>query len=82
MSQAISRLTEEVAQSDLTEAEKRDILEQVEILTDEAKKDAANRKPAIVKAVVSFLDKALSSADKLINVWKTCAPVITSFFGI
>jgi hypothetical protein len=34
-----------------------------------------------IEAAMSFMEKALSSAAKLVIVWKTCAPVIKSFFG-
>ena len=62
---ALSRMTEAIAKSGLAEPRKKELLEQLELVTEETKKPQPERKPAIVKGAVSYLEigtKAVSAS--------------------
>ena len=79
---ALSKMTEAVAKSSLSEQEKKDLLEQLELVTDEAKKPKHERKPAIIKGAFSLLETGTKAIAALAAAWHLCGPLIRKHFGI
>ncbi|NMB87481.1 MAG: hypothetical protein GYA17_03915, partial [Chloroflexi bacterium] len=79
---ALSTLTEQVTHSTLAEGHKQELLEQVELLGEQAEKGPQERKMAIVKGALAFLEKALETAANLATIWSIQGPIIKTFFGI
>lgn len=82
IAKTFSSMTEEVMKSALSENEKGEVLQQVEVLGEQAAKSPAERKPAIVKGAMAFLEKALSVGANLATLWGTWGPAIRTYFGI
>lgn len=81
LSEALSQLTEQIMSSELSEHAKKEVLEQVELIGEEALKEPNHRKPSIVKGSLAFLEKALNAAAGLASIWAVCGPAIRKFFG-
>jgi hypothetical protein len=80
---ALKTLTEGVINApDLTDKEKKDALEVLELLGGEAQQPADKRKQGIVRSVLDSMPKLLSSASALVSLWHTFGPHITSFFDL
>jgi hypothetical protein len=79
---ALSKLTEAIAKSGLAESEKKDLLEQLELVTEETKKPQPERKPAIVKGAISYLEIGTKAVSALTTAWQVCGPLIRKYFGI
>jgi len=82
LAEALAAITEQVANSELAESDKKDTLEQVELLSEQADKEPEDRKLAIVRGALAFLEKALLNAANLTIIWETWGHVIKAFFNI
>ncbi len=79
---ALSQMTEAIAKSRLSESEKKDLLEQLELVTEETKKPQPERKSAIVKGAISYLEIGTKAISALATAWQLCGPLIRKYFGI
>lgn len=82
LSEALTQLTEQIVASKLSDHVKKEALEQVELIGEQAEKEPKDRKPSIVKGSLAFLDKAINAAAGLATIWTVCGPAIRKFFGI
>jgi hypothetical protein len=78
----LAAITEQVTNSTLPAEGKADALQQVEQLGEQAAKEPAQRKPAIIKGSMAFLEKALSVGANLATLWATWGPALSRYFGI
>jgi hypothetical protein len=78
----LKALTDAIASSKLSDGDKRDALEHIDVLASEAKKPPTERKKAIAAGSGAFLEKALTNTANLATVWLIGWPVIKGFFGI
>lgn len=78
---ALSKMAEAIAKSSLAESEKKDLLDQLELVTEETKKPQAARKSAIVKGAVSYLEIGTKAVGALAAAWTVCGPLIRKYFG-
>jgi hypothetical protein len=80
---ALKNLTEAVARnSDITSAQRSELLEQLEELGRQATLPPEKRtKPSVIKAIISSVAGTLGAAGALAEVWSTWGPAIRTFFG-
>ena len=78
---ALKTITEGVVNSDeLDEQQKKNILQALELVGQEAAAPPEKRKRGVLEPVLESLPKLLSSASALVNLWHTFGPHITGFF--
>ena len=82
LANALSKMTETATNADLSENQKKDVLGQIELLSEQAQKPENERRPAIAKAAYSLLNTIATTVDSLSKIWIVCGPIISSFFGI
>jgi hypothetical protein len=81
LAQVLSTMTAKIADSGLDDAAKRDTLEQVELISEQAIKEPKERKVSIVKGAFALLEKVLVGASGLATLWNTSGDSIKRFFG-
>jgi hypothetical protein len=80
---AMKTVTEGVINDpELTDAQKKDALEVLELLGSEAQQPPEKRKQGVLRSVLESMPKLLTSASALVNLWHTFGPHITGFFGL
>lgn len=67
---------------DLAPEKKNELLEQLAFLTKEAAVPANQRKPGVVKAVLSTVKEGAAAAGAVATAWTAAEPIIRGFFGI
>lgn len=66
---------------DLDVARKNEILEQLEMLSEQASLPTQERKPGLVKAALSGIKESASTVGLLATTWQQIEPIFKSFFG-
>ncbi len=78
---ALKKLTEAVTSSgELTDDQKKGILESLELVGQQAQEPAEKRKRTILQSVLDSLPKALGMASSLASLWHSLGPHILNFF--
>lgn len=70
-----------VAEPALSDTDREVLLQNVDLLAEEASKEPAKRRTAVAKTVLATLAAALSAAGSLATVWTTVGPTLSHFFG-
>ena len=79
---ALKQLAEAVVGNEqMTDESRRDLLEQIDLLAEEASRPPDKRRGAVVRSVLSGLAAAASGAGGLAEVWGAVGPVLLQFFG-
>src|ERR1035437_1350768 len=79
---ALRSLTESIgADPKLTDTLKKEALEAVETIADQANLPTEQRRPGVFKAALSYLPTVLSATVASIKIWETVHPVLTAFFA-
>jgi hypothetical protein len=78
----LTEVKEETDRSTLSDKDKKDLLEQVEVIATEAAKAQSERKPSIVKSAISYIGTIAAGAAGVMKVWEMCAPFLRQHFGI
>ncbi len=79
---ALRSLTEGIgADTGLTDAQKKEALEAVETIADQANLPAEQRRPGVFKAAIGHLPTILSATVASIKIWETVHPVLAAFFA-
>jgi acyl-CoA reductase-like NAD-dependent aldehyde dehydrogenase len=80
--EAIRAFAEAVAKdAALQQAQRDQILEDVDYLAEEAKKPVSERRPTLLARLLGGMPKALTAAESAKTAWDTFGPVISGFFG-
>lgn len=80
--EAIRAFAEAVAKdAALQQAQRDQILEDVDYLAEEAKKPVTERRPTLLARLLGGMPKALTAAESAKTAWDTFGPVISGFFG-
>jgi len=66
----------------LTDIQKRDVAEQIDGLTEEAKKPTEVRRLGTVKAILSGVGTALTGIHDCHEIWESAIPIINRVFGL
>ena len=66
----------------VVEVQRNDLLEQVELLGDQAAMAKEQRKKGQIKPIIDSLANVCAGAGGLAVVWQTWGPVIIKFFGM
>lgn len=82
IAKAISSISENVVDSNINDKQKKEVLERIELLAEEAKKKPEIRRITIVTEIVTFIEKTLSVTSKLASVWNSCGPILIKYFGL
>jgi hypothetical protein len=81
--QALEQLTNAViSESVLKEDERREVVDAIAAITEEAAKNPEARSKITLKALVTWLPTAISSANGLLTLWDKVGPVIRGYLGI
>jgi hypothetical protein len=70
-----------VDDQDLSEEARRELLESVDLLAEEAGKQPERRRSAVVRSIMTGLGASLAGAGGLAEVWSTVGPTLVRFFG-
>jgi len=83
VSAALKNLTEAIANDvALAKAEKDGLLDQVAYLSEQAAGAAKDRKPGMIKAVLSAITQTAGAVNTVAGAWNAAEPIIKSFFGL
>ena len=80
---ALKALTESVINApDLSESQKRDVLDNLGFLGAQAQEPPEKRKSGVLRSVLGSVPNVLTTAASLATIWQTFGPQITTFFGL
>ncbi|HVS07237.1 MAG TPA: hypothetical protein VHK65_13885 [Candidatus Dormibacteraeota bacterium] len=65
----------------LADAERGEILEDLDYLAEEANKPDAKRRPSLLGRIIGGMPNALQAAESAKTAWDTFGPTIGGFFG-
>ena len=83
IAEALKNLTEVVkASQDISSQQRTEILEQLNLLSEQAILAPSERKAGLIKPILSTLATALSAGGGLAEIWSKWGNVIEGFFGI
>jgi hypothetical protein len=81
--EALVAVTNSILETEeLNEAQKNALLEQVAFLTKQATLPANERKPGVVKSILSGIKEGAGPAGAVANAWSSAEPIIKGFFGL
>jgi len=81
MALAISKLTQSVIDSaDADNESKREIVDLLSVIADEARKPQQERRPAVIRPLLTELATAFSGLAGLSHLWQQYGPMIQAFF--
>jgi hypothetical protein len=81
IAQRLADVKNEVGQSKLLDQDKKELLEQIEVIAAEAGKSTSERKPSIVKSAISYVGTLATGAEGVKKLWETCGPFLRQYFG-
>lgn len=80
--EALHRLAQAVIdQENLTDGSRRELLEQIDLLAEEAARPPERRRSAVARSILAGLAASLSAAGGLAEVWAAAGPTLVHFFG-
>jgi hypothetical protein len=80
---AIKTLTEAVvSDSRLPDSSKREVVEALSMVAEQAAKRPEQRSMGILKPIVTWIPTAIATAASLVAVWEKFGPVIKSYLGL
>jgi hypothetical protein len=79
---AISKLAEEIRKSTELGETRAEALQNIEVLSDQAKLPAGERKTGVIKSIYLGLSTALTLANTAATAWHTYGPIIAEYFNI
>jgi hypothetical protein len=80
--QGLAELTQAALDDeDLTEAARRELIESISILSEEAGKEPEERRATVVTSVIKAVAAVTSTAAGVATVWTTVEPVLAAFFS-
>jgi len=83
VSDGLRRVTEAILSSgDITDDKKKELVENVEFVAEEAVREPSKRRVGLVKAALTALSAGLAVASSAATVWTTLEPIVVQFFGI
>ncbi len=83
IAEALTSLTEAVkASQNISSQQQTEIIEQLELLNEQAKLAPSERKVGLIKPILSTLSTALSAGGGAAEIWSQCGDAIKIFFGI
>jgi hypothetical protein len=82
LGRAIEQLTEAVLQATLPDPDKRDVVEALSTIAEQAAKKPEERSKVTLNALVAWLPTAISAANNPVTLWDKFGPIIKAHFGI
>jgi hypothetical protein len=80
---ALKNLTEAIiTDKTLTEVKKNELIEQVAFLSEQTIVAASERKPGIIKAILSDLTQVAGTVSAISGAWNAAAPILRAIFGL
>jgi hypothetical protein len=81
--QALKELTEAVvSQQALSDTQKREVVQALSTVAEEAPKKPEERSTGTLKAIMAYIPTAISSASQLTTLWEKLGPTIKGYLGI
>jgi hypothetical protein len=78
----LAQLAQAIVDSDeLEDEQRRELLEHVDLLAEEAARPPEKRRPAVIRPVLAALGAGTAVAANLAALWSTLGPVLAGFFG-
>jgi hypothetical protein len=66
---------------DLNAADQQELLENIDVLAEEAAKEPEKRRSGVLRMVLGAVATSLATVADLATVWAAVGPTITHFFG-
>jgi hypothetical protein len=82
ISEALGRLTEAVSACSEISVKRGELLDLLQLLSEQAILPMEQRRSGVAKALVNALAQGLAAASSLATVWSTCGPSVLRFFGL
>jgi len=84
VARALEELTQAVlsSQATLPDVEKREIVEALTTIAEQAAKKPEERSKGTLRAVVAWLPTAISAASNLVSLWEKVGPTIRAYLGV
>ena len=82
VAEAIRALTEAVANADSLGADRRDLIESLSTIGEQATLPEEKRKPGLVRALVASLASALRTSADVAKIWDVFGPAVTAHFKL
>jgi hypothetical protein len=79
---ALKELTTAIDKENLVEEQRNELLEQIELLGDQASVPKDQRKRGQIKPIIDSLSGVCAGAGGLAAVWQVWGPVVMKFFGV
>ncbi len=80
---ALEQLTQAVlSEATLQAADKKEVVEALSAIAEQAAKKPEERSKGILKAAVAWLPTAISAAKNLTTLWDKFGPIIKAYLGI
>ena len=67
---------------EIDEQSRAELAEQIAVIADQAKAPAAERKPGVIKAMMSGVKETAACVSSLADAWKAAEPVIRAWLGL
>jgi hypothetical protein len=81
--QALKEFTEAVvSQQSLADANKREVVQALTTVAEEAPKKPSERSTGTLKAIMGYIPTAISSASQLTALWEKLGPTIKGYLGV
>ncbi len=79
---SLAALTQAIIDADdLSDSERREFLEAVDVLAEEANRPPADRRLSVVRSSLALLAAAIPTAEALVEIWDKVRPVVSGFFA-
>lgn len=83
VAEAMADLTNAILNAnEIAEGEKNELLERVAFLTSQASAPPADRKPGMIKTVVSAVKDGTAAVGSVAGAWAAVEPLLQGHFGI
>lgn len=80
--EALKQITSAVANAPLDEGARKDLLDQISVLAEQAAAEPAKRKTAVVAPVLAAIAQGAGAAKAVADAWTTVAPILKAHFGL
>lgn len=80
---AMANLTNAILNAnDVAESQKNELLEKIAFLTEQASVPTAQRKPGIIKSIISAVKEGADAISSIASAWGAVEPVLYGHFGL
>jgi hypothetical protein len=79
---ALAKITSAVANARLDEADRKNLLDQIAVIAEQASAEPQKRKPAIIGPILGAITQAAGATTAIAEAWKAVEPILKAHFGL